>query len=188
MSNIPEWETNGLLPPVWPSESPVSLHRSPYQSSLIDFIEHFGTTLERLALLNNFLKYRTALNNLGIIQGFQWIDGSFVENVEFLQNRSPHDIDVVTFYRIPPNETQLSLFQKNEKLFTPDEVKKSFNIDSYMIEMERWSIKNITYWYSLWSHTRHGIWKGFIELSLAPSNDTAALMRLNELQEELQNA
>ena len=43
-----------------------------------------------------FLDFRALLHSLGINTGFQWLDGSFMENVELLEQRAPKDIDVVT--------------------------------------------------------------------------------------------
>ena len=36
---------------------------------------------------------------IGIGSGFQWLDGSFLENVEMTEKRDPGDLDLVTFFR-----------------------------------------------------------------------------------------
>ena len=54
-----------------------------------------------MAILDGFLRFRELLTQAGFVSGFQWVDGSFLENVEMLENRPPNDLDVVTFY-IPP--------------------------------------------------------------------------------------
>jgi hypothetical protein len=33
----------------------------------------------------------------------------------------------------------------------------------------------VAYWYSMWSHRRDGMWKGFVQIDLSPSEDTPAL-------------
>ena len=42
-------------------------------------------------LLQGFLNYRKKLHELGLVQGVQWLDGSFVENIEVLESRAPND-------------------------------------------------------------------------------------------------
>ncbi|WP_414651656.1 DUF6932 family protein [Hafnia paralvei] len=34
---------------------------------------------------------------MGLAEGFQWVDGSFTENIELIERRTPNDVDVVTF-------------------------------------------------------------------------------------------
>jgi hypothetical protein len=34
---------------------------------------------------------------VGIVEGFQWIDGSFIEDAEKSRGRPPADIDIITF-------------------------------------------------------------------------------------------
>lgn len=107
---IPSWNNEGLLPAV-DVTAPTSANRAPYAVSLSDFVMRFSTSAERIEILEGFLKYRAALHAVGLIAGFQWVDGSFVENVEICprRRRSPHDVDVVTFYEMPVGATQSSL-------------------------------------------------------------------------------
>ena len=93
---IPGWNALGLLPPIDP-ELPASPCRSPYPVSLKDVVMRFSTSPERRAVLKGFLDYRRELHRIGIVDGIQWIDGSFLEDVEMIENRSPRDIDVVSF-------------------------------------------------------------------------------------------
>lgn len=192
MNSIPAWGENGFLPPIRSSMDATSFKRSPYRATILEFIERFGTTSKRIYLLKNFLQYRATLNRVGLTDGFQWINGSFVEHVEFTRNRPPKDIDIVTFYTLPNGESQESLKNKNDTIFNSDYIKDTFSLDTYLIQQdglpEKLQRECVTYWYSMWSHTRENIWKGFIELDLDASNDADALARLNELQEELQNA
>lgn len=101
---IPHWNDDGFLPAA-DSVEPTSWERSPYSVSLFGLIERFGTSEIRIRLLQGLLDFRVELHNAGLHSGFQWIDGSFVENVEETANRSPNDIDVVTFFYIPNGHT-----------------------------------------------------------------------------------
>ena len=103
---IPEWDNN-LLPPIHPDtpegQEHEILYRAPYHAKLSDFVTRFTTTLERVALIEKFLEYRAALHEAGIHRELQWINGSFVEDIEQSpRERPPRDIDVVTLF-VPGN-------------------------------------------------------------------------------------
>ena len=181
---IPEWDSRGVLPPIYPGESDTSPFRSPFTVSLLDLVLRFSTTEERCKILDGFLKYRKELHSVGLDTGFQWINGSFVEDVETLRERPPHDIDVVTFYEIPTGETQASIFAKCPDLFVHSKVKQKFSTDSYNISLtargaEKWLIERSTYWYSMWAHQRSTfLWKGFLQIDLASTHDEEARQNL----------
>jgi hypothetical protein len=174
--NFPFWNSMGILPPIKPEKSGNSRERSPYQITLSDFFNYFTLSQERVKILEGFLTFRAELHKLGIIHGFQWLDGSFLEDIEFLESRPPRDLDVVTFYQLPDGETQQSLTQKNKNIFDTAHLKSTFAIDGYFtmlgLPVNAEEIETITYWYSMWSHRRNGLWKGFVQIDLAPSQDT----------------
>lgn len=181
--NLPHWGGSGVLPPVWPGELGNSSRRSPYRVSLAEFSERFATSPDRIIILEGLLRFRRKLHELGMVSGFQWLDGSFLERIELLENRSPRDIDVVTFFEMPRGETQRSLVQKDEQLFESGFLKKTYAVDGYFCELARpvdaQQIRLVSYWYSMWSHRRDGLWKGFVQVGLAPSQDDLAQEILN---------
>jgi len=132
----------------------------------------------RLAILMGLLAYRKALHELGLVRGFQWLDGSFLENIEALETRAPRDIDVVTFYFMPEGQTQRSLVASSGSLLEPATAKAQFHVDAYFVQLDTNQpdslVEMSTYWYSMWSHRRNGQWKGFLQVDLAPVEDTAA--------------
>lgn len=172
--SIPAWNTLGVLPPNDPLD-PTSPERSPYPVSLLDVVMRFGTTAERRRVLRGFLGYRATLHGLGLIEGFQWLDGSFTEHVELLERRAPRDIDVVTFMNVPdeydPSDEELELIN-NPK------AKKTFLVDCYFVELNMLEPQEIVawsaYWYSMWSHRRNQAWKGFLQVTLNPVQDQDA--------------
>jgi hypothetical protein len=174
---IPGWNSQGVLPPV-DTSNPVSLDRSPYLVSLDDFVLRFGTSSERLNILDGILSFRSALHEAGIVRGFQWLDGSFLENIESLESRPPRDIDVVTFYYLPLNHTQVTLLSSNPQLFDRDLIKTSYHVDAYFIDLmgniPEELISNSAYWYSVWSHRRNSIWKGYLQIDLSQTDDHIA--------------
>lgn len=180
---IPPWTSDGVLPPINASH-PVSPMRSPYVVSLTDYVLRFGDTAERRAILEGFLRYRAALHAAGLVQGFQWLDGSFLEHIELTEGRAPNDIDVVTFYRLPSGVTQRRLATSLDTLIDPGAVKATFCIDGYLVglgmEPERLVAHN-AYWYSVWSHRRSQLWKGFVQVDLGGTEDAAASATLASL-------
>jgi hypothetical protein len=119
---IPEWDINGILPPISPGELGHSMNRSPYRTALIDVVENFSRSPERKRILTGLLDYRAALHEVGLNNGFQWLDGSFMEAVEVIEIRSPRDVDVVTFFYLPGQVDQNSLKQEHPHLFEPEKI------------------------------------------------------------------
>jgi hypothetical protein len=171
--SIPIWNSQGVLPPIYPGYPGNSEFRAPFQVSLLDFAQQFSMSPERIAILKGFLDFRKQLHAAGLARGFQWINGSFVENVELLRGRAPNDIDVVTFLELPQGETEETLEQNHSTLFDNVLVKQQFSTDSYFVFLragypEKWIIDNSIYWYSMWAHRRDSLlWKGFLEIDLA---------------------
>ena len=87
-SPIPDWTSDGILPPVDFAE-PTSFARSPYRAEMSDFALRFATSDERNEIIAGLLGYRSELHAAGLKRGFQWINGSFLENVEILRSRPP---------------------------------------------------------------------------------------------------
>ncbi len=126
------------------------------------------------------------MNQLGIIYGFQWIDGSFLENVEVSENRSPNDIDVVTFFGKLDMSQQASIRQSFPEFVNPALSKQSFNVDHYPIDYSfkpDVTVEATRYWLQLFSHNRNKVWKGILRISLnTPIDDKHAMDYLNQLQ------
>lgn len=174
--SIPDWNAQGLIPPIDVND-PASLARSPYQVSLTDLVLKFATSPERKKILDGLLRFRAALHGLGLTSGFQWVDGSFLENVELLATRPPNDIDVVTYFAPPTDVSEADLLARNAALFDQIQVKATYSVDSYFqgLDGDRISLVRMTaYWYSMWSHRRNEAWKGFLEISLDPRDDADA--------------
>ena len=160
---------------------PTSHNRSPYVVSLVDFVQRFATSPERIAILQGFLRYRAALHAISLTDGFQWLDGSFLENKEQLLAQAPSDIDVVTFFQLPAQVSETELISRNPRLFDSREHqnnKQQFLVDAFFsplyLPAER-LMKSSNYWYGMWSHQRDTfIWKGFCQVSLSISEDALA--------------
>ncbi len=183
---IPAWNSAGVLPAIRPSQQGHSPDRSPYSVPLSDVIYQFATSPERILILKGLLDYRAALHKLGLTSGFQWLDGSFMENIETLEMRPPNDMDAVTYFYLPSGETQSSFAEKAGNLLSSNFVKTTYSVDAYPHVLgepnDALQIRLISYWYSMWSHRRDGLWKGFIQVDLDPQEDVSARLVLSPLQ------
>lgn len=169
--SIPQINHEGLLPPFLGDPSQLS-GLSPYRSNVRDLVAKFGTTERRLQILAGFIKFRRRLFQVGLKVGFQWINGSFIQFID----REPNDIDVVTIFHsnIPRNNFN-STVNYNISLFKSSSTKLMYETDAYFVDAAIFNYYNfsrqITYWFGLFSHTRHScIWKGILEIPLPNSN------------------
>ena len=151
--------------------------RSPYPVSLVEFVERFGTTGPRCVLLSGLLAFRHELHSAGLVNGFQWMDGSFVENKELIEGSQPKDIDCVTFYDLPVEDDEY-VYSNFSKTFDRKRVKEQLGVDSVVVLNLRMPTMNLvratTHYYSLFSHQRNREWKGFVQVKLSPEDDVAA--------------
>ena len=191
---IPDWNNAGLLPPFL--GNPASPRdRSPYRASLSETMVRFGSAgVDRRELLSGLLDFRAALHEAGLTRGFQWIDGSFVEDVESSRERAPRDIDVVTFFYIPEGHTEESFADEFPDIFYPSAMKRDFGIDAYPMPIDLSDldafIRGVVYWHDMWSHarggpmTREGTRKGYLQVNLDPSEDESARAELDRMNHE----
>ncbi|MGQ4274979.1 DUF6932 family protein [Terrihabitans sp. B22-R8] len=173
---IPPFNISGVLPPFVGENSTNKAAMSPYKGDFSDLAISLGTTPQRVALLQGLAAYRTALRKAGFAEGFQWIDGSFVEDVETLKKRPPNDIDVVTFAALPSSPTeQAEIFEKHGMLFDPGETKRIFQCDAYFVDLAKppaLLVKDTCYWFGLFGHQRvTSLWKGMIEVPLSSDDE-----------------
>lgn len=180
---VPEWEFGGVLPPFIENDfSPIAW--SPYPVAVSDVAARFGDTVERRRLLTGLLDYRAELRRAGLVSGFQWIDGSFVENIEGVEGRAPRDIDVVNFYRLPDAHSEETLLDAFPDLFHRAGMKERYAVDAYHVPLEQERSEDLVaycvYWHGLWSHRRDRLWKGYLRVDLSSEDDDAARQALDE--------
>lgn len=183
---IPSLTVSGILPPFLPSSDVTSkAGMAPYKTSITELADKFDYNPERKLILKGLLDYRECLRNQGIINGFQWIDGSYVEDCENIRARSPNDVDIVTFAQRPTSITddiKWQDFVKNKwaTLFDRDSVKAQYKCDAYYVDLNLPPINivsNSRYWFGLFSHQRVTyLWKGLLEIPL--QSDDADLKKM----------
>ncbi|ANK84173.1 MULTISPECIES: DUF6932 family protein [unclassified Rhizobium] len=190
---IPDFDARGLIPPV-DMQNPAGPERSPYFATTVELVHRFGTTPHRRALIRNLITYRQLLAQDGYDTGVQFIDGSFVENVELIGNREPGDIDVFSLVRVPEKYlADFTLWENHGAAYWMNEIinralnKGRFSLDTFAIIVDDQvpifdAMGDIMYWYGLFSHQRETLhWKGFVALDVNAADDAAALELLEGL-------
>lgn len=147
---------------------------SPYRCTVTEVCNRFATSPARKEILDGFLSFRAELLSIGI-QGFQWLDGSFLEDIEAQEGRDPVDIDVVTFIAVPDNQADaVAAFAINPTLGNRAFVKSAFHVDSLRVPLYADPEVLVEYsrcWYALFAHRRDGTWKGMLRVELMDKSD-----------------
>jgi hypothetical protein len=111
------------------------------------------------------------------VTGFQWLSGSFMEDIEATESRSPRDLDVVTFVHRPAGLDDVAtqaLIAANPNIFVHAQAKATYHCDAYFIDLgilPEAVVNQTRYWFGLFAHRRTGIWKGLLQLPLAVTQD-----------------
>jgi hypothetical protein len=175
--DIPAWTLSGILPP-YLGDPRNGVNMAPYSTTLQKVAERFASTRRRFEILQGLLAYRQALANLGIVDGFQWLNGSILEDIEKLENRDPNDIDIVTFFRRPVGARDPIAWGQftslNGSIFSPKVNKALYKCDTQYIDLDSSTedVASLTrFWFGLFSHRRNDVWKGMLNIPLAISAD-----------------
>jgi len=172
---IPANNHDGVLPPFLPGATPTNAgSMAPYQADMMEVAQRFGGSSERIEILRGLIKYREALGSIGIDSGFQWLDGSFVEDCERVRGRAPKDVDLVTFAPRPDGYHDSAKWRRlvhdRHDLFDPRRTKELFKCDAYFIDLNIRPLRLVDvtrFWFGLFSHQRESyLWKGLIQIPL----------------------
>ena len=169
---IPLFNASGVLPPFTGDNSTDLAGTSPYKATVSEVIRRFSTSDERRDILSGLLSYREEMRSLGIESGFQWLDGSFVENAEVTRSRPPKDVDIVTFAYRPnvSNDDWISIIDRNPQVFDSQAAKEKFKVDAYYVDLNIPAdlvVQSTTYWYGVFSHQRvTSLWKGMVQVNI----------------------
>lgn len=152
----------------------------------MELVARFRTNDPRKALLRGLIAYRQHILSDGYDQGFQFINGSFVEDVEAIRGRPPGDIDVMSFLVRPQKYVgDQSAWETVGKQFWLTEVRgraanrARFSLDTFAALLDEANYRNFTYWHGLFSEQKRTFApKGYIVINLDPVADRAALANL----------
>lgn len=196
---IPAFTTSGVLPPFTGDSAAQGANASPYKVAMTDIVSRFATSIERITILEGLLAYREKLRIVGFTEGFQWIDGSFVEDCESANNRgrAPADVDIVTYVYRPlssqgngymKNDELMPIVMANPDLFNPKQSKSAYHCDAYHVDLcipSDMLVEKTAYWFGLFSHSRvSNLWKGILSVSMN-SDDAAARAILDAKKQEI---
>jgi hypothetical protein len=179
---IPPFNLSNVLPPYTGTKPTERASCSPYRIKTSELVSRFATSSDRIRLLNGLLDLRQALRGVGIVSGEQWIDGSFVENVEVIRGRAPGDVDVVTFAARPvlDDVRWRQTINANLDIFDSKRAKSKFGCDHYFLDTLKRPellIADTTYFYGLFSHQRaSALWKGMLALPIVSDDELARAM------------
>ena len=180
---IPAITVDGVLPPfVGPGGAAASSQNmSPYPATALEVVTRFGGTPSRDSILQGWLAHRAGLRTAGFDRGFQWLDGSFVED------KIPRDLDVVTYLFRPQwisdPKSLSSHIQANLHLFHRPDVRTHYSLDFFPVDLDgspELVVEMTRYFMGLFSHRRSDqLWKGMLQVRLEdPNDDQAALAKL----------
>jgi hypothetical protein len=182
-SSIPDFNHDLVLPPHL--GDPVGRAQlSPYPCTTADLCQRLGSTPERRQILGGFLDFRERLRSEGLTRGFQWLDGSFLEDVETRDGRAPRDLDAVTVFWGYEQVFLAGLAGRFPEFASPQLAKARFLIDHYPFDAgfsPELTLEQTRYWILLFSHNRMGVWKGMLRVELdTPAEDAAARVELSK--------
>lgn len=156
---------------------------SPYPATALELCQKLSSSGDRREVLRGWLTLRNLLRTAGFNDGFQWLNGSFMEDAETLRGRPPGDIDVVSFLPTPQGPLDPLIVQV---IADRQQTKAQMKVD-HMIVGLNWPgaviVEHTRYWYGLFSHRRDdGVWRGMLRVDLnTPTDDVAAGQHLDSL-------
>lgn len=177
---IPAFTIDGVLPPFVGPTGPGGARQdmTPYLTTAQEVVTTFGSSERRRNILLGWLNFRSHLRAAGVVRGFQWLDGSFVEDKE------PKDIDVMTFFYRPLALQDLAQrpawLRAYGHLLNRVVVKVMFDVDSMVLDLNgspEALVDSTRYYGSLFSHQRGtDIWKGMLAVRLEDQADDQAAL------------
>ena len=185
---IPRMNQSGVLSPFLPDAGPT--HRAgmaPYLTSTDQLAQEFAFSDERKDIFQGLLELRKALCDAGVSDGFQWVAGSYLEDCEALRGRPPNDVDIVTFFRRPPelsaHEDWAHFVRSHMHIFDRNQSKDHYGCDAFFVDLSlptEHIVDQTRYWFGLFSHQRATyLWKGILQVPLC-DGDRAAQAVLDE--------
>ena len=164
---FPAFSIDGVLPPYCGANGPggAAEDMSPYAVTAMEVVSRLAFSEGRKTILRGWLRHRADLRAAGFQRGFQWLDGSFVEDKE------PKDLDVVSFlfrpHGIQTPDQLIVLIKNNIVLFDRPSAKAKFNLDVFSIDLNgspEALINATRYYLGLFSHRRgDDLWKGMLQ-------------------------
>ncbi len=177
---LPGFNIDGVIPPFVGADGPGGRfdELSPYKISVSEAVQALSFSEGRKSILRGWLLHRKALRAIGFDNGFQWLDGSFVE-----RDKEPNDVDVLSFFTRPPFASTAAAvaqhLRANLPIFSRPQVKAAFHVDFLFVDLQGNPdvlVEMTRYYTALFSHRRTDfLWKGMLQVPMEGSADQAAL-------------
>lgn len=171
---IPDFDHNGVIPPHIGNPEMGAHRMSPYPTTSLEFCQKFATSIERIDILKRFLEFRNEMRKNGIT-GFQWLDGSFLEDIENSgRNRPPEDLDLLTFYYPLTKDQQINIITNFNEFRDRKACKAKFKLDHILINIggdPLLTIESTRYFLQLFTHNRDQVWKGMLKIEVGIINE-----------------
>ena len=186
---IPKFNENKVLPPHRGDPKKES-DMSPFPATTLQLCERFAHSKARRPFLRGLMEFRAVLNELQMIEGFQWLDGYFMEDFEHQKSKTPDFIQVVTFYKQPPKPfPHPDLTDTFAILQDPGLLERKYRVTHQVVRLDlppQKLVNRTRFWWSQMSHTEEEeVWKGLVQVPLnTPEDDAAAIEHLNALEKK----
>lgn len=171
---IPIFDHNGVIPPFLGNPAHGSNQISPYLTTSLELCQRFAISSQRIDILRKFLAFRTEMRRFGI-SGFQYLDGSFMEDIENSSlNRPPNDLDLLTFFRPVTPIQEANILANFTDFVDRTNCKLNYSLDHMLINLggDPISLVEFTrYYIQLFTHNRSNIWKGMLKLEVGIANE-----------------
>lgn len=182
---IPLFDHNGVLPPYIGNPTHGSNFVSPYPTDSLELCKRFAISKERVKILKRYMAFREEMRKFGI-SGFQYLDGSFTEDIEnSVEKRPPNDLDLLTFYMPLNIDQQTGIFNNFKDFSDRSTCKTNYCLDHMPINLGIHPIHIVEftrYYLQLFTHNRSNVWKGMLKLDVGIiGEDDAANSYLNKL-------
>jgi len=131
------------------------------------------------------LDYRAILTREGIVNGFQWLGGSFMEEIEKLESRPPNDLDVVSFLAVDLNVAKAAI-SRVPLLFDRAATKRDYHLDHFPVDAAFHPFNTVDlarYWFGLFSHRRNAVWRGLLRVELNCGTEDQAARQILDVRE-----
>lgn len=191
---IPDFNNQGLLPPHNGNPADMS-NTSPYPATTVELCRKFGTTAERCEILKGFLQLRELMCQLEVLDGFQWVNGRFMEQ-DIGGRKAPDHIHVVTFCKPSPLIRHPDYADLAKPLKHSKSTRDRFLVQHFIVSLDIEDretgktdpkkldnlINRTRHFAGLLSHeSESGSWKGLLRIELNTSDDDHEALRcLNE--------
>ena len=167
---IPDWNSQGVLPPVRPGAGGTAADRSPYRVSLHQLVTTFAFLRSGQLSCGDSsttVPLCTPPASSSVSSG---LTAALLRTLRRWKGESP---TIWMWLRFVVRQRR-----GYDHLFASAAMKEAFHIDAYLYRIDppltsdrvRW----IAYWYSLLAHRRNGLWKGFVAVDLSPVEDPDA--------------